>query len=71
MGTVCMRMSRKPSKLVEKLETAKFAFTKYAKQSDSEEWSWDELRRLESQVKNLEHAVWCEEYEDKQRRNWK
>lgn len=71
MGTVCMRMSRKPSKLTEDLNTAKVAFTKYAKQTDSEDWNWDNLRKLESKVNNLEHAIWCEEYEDNQRRNWR
>lgn len=71
MSKVYMRMSRKPSKLKEDLDTARVTFTKYAKQVDSEEWNWNKLRKLESQVENLEHAVWCEEYEDNQRRNWK
>lgn len=53
------------------LQTAKVAFTEYAKNSDSNNWTWDELNRLEQKVISLEYELNCAIYEDNRKRNWR
>lgn len=58
------------TKIKDELNNAKVTFTKYAKNADSDNWNWDELNRLEQQVKTLEYELYCFQYEDNRKRNW-
>jgi hypothetical protein len=67
-------LNRKNSKiesLKNELENAKEAFTKYSKKGEDENWSWDQLHKLEDEAKMIEYRLDCEIYEDNRRRNWK
>ncbi|MBU7316093.1 hypothetical protein [Paenibacillus oleatilyticus] len=68
------RINRKNTeidKLKEKLDSAKIAFTNYSKVPDESDWSFDELYKLEKVVIKLEHSLYCAEYEENTRRNWR
>jgi hypothetical protein len=72
IGENFKRLNRKrDTKLEEALEDAKVDFTKYAKNAGTEGWNWDELNRLERKVEIIEYELWCAEYEDNRKRNWK
>jgi len=57
--------------LKNELQKAKVIFTDYANDTDNKKWNWKELHRLEGNVKQLEYQLYCAEYEDNQRRNWR
>jgi hypothetical protein len=57
--------------LKNKLCAAKEKFTQHIKKCGEENWSSDLLNALESNIEKIEYEVWCEEYEDNRRRNWR
>lgn len=62
---------RTMSSLEAKLDAAKEAFTQYARVEDETTFSFNELNRLEAEVKHAEYLLYCEQYEDNRRRNWR
>lgn len=65
------RKNTEIEKLKTELDNAKIEYTNYSKNSDTDNWSWDKLNSFEETVINLEYQLWCAEYEDKRRRNWR
>jgi len=57
--------------LKNELQKAKVIFTDYANDTDNKKWDWKEFYKLEDNVKNLEYQLYCAEYEDSRKRNWK
>lgn len=65
------RKNTEVEKLKVEIENARIAFTNYSKNSDTDDWSWDKLHSIEETVNSLEYQLWCAEYEDNRRRNWR
>ena len=59
------------AKLKNDLQKAGIAFTDYSKDVENKKWNWGKLHSLENEVKQLEYQLYCAEYEDNRKRNWR
>jgi hypothetical protein len=62
----------KVSELKEKLQELKVNFwNDYKEQIDNTGEFKGDIVKFEKEVEKMEYKIWCEEYEDNRRRNWK
>jgi hypothetical protein len=66
---ICGNSMQEIKRLTQEVQKAKENFWAYMNKI---EWYYDDKAiRLEKQIEVAEYNLWCEEYEDNRRRNWK